>query len=211
MLARGFVIKYHLFYLEILFIFIMESSAIAYLTSDVTGSLGIASNTVKLTGTTQNITSTGTFDFSYNAYYQPLHSAFIMNFTEYAKTSVGSLNQVRIGFGIRWYIFGFNGERYIVDSQTEGRVFRPAPFWSLTGGMSTISVPKVNQDSGQYFNAVGMDWDLRTGIEVPINRNYYLVSQLSVVVGVPTYNSTTRESLQYQAMALYVGLKLTSF
>ncbi len=185
--------------------------AFAFITSDTTLSLGVSSNTLTLSNTSQTITSSSTIDFSYNAYYQPLRSAFIMNFTEYASSNIGSLNQIRIGFGLRWYLFGVNGERYIVDSQTDGRLFRPSPFWSLTGGMTTISVPAINKDPGQYFNAVALDWDLRAGVEVPLNRYYYLVTQLSLLSSLPTYNSSTNESIGYQGIGFLIGLKATSF
>lgn len=185
--------------------------AFAYLTSDTSFSMGLSSNTLSLSNTTQTITSTSMIDFTYNAYYQPLRSAFILNFTELASSNIGTLNENRIGAGLRWYVFGVNGERYVIDSQTEGRIFRPSPFLSLTGGMTTISVPSINKDKAQYFNAVALDWEFRAGVEIPITRSFYLVSQLSLLSSLPTYNSTTNESLAYQGVGFLLGLKATSF
>lgn len=190
---------------------LLSPPARAYLTSDVMGSWGMGSNTIQLSQTRQVITSNASWDFSYNAYFSPIRSAFILNFTEYGKSNIGELNFIRMAAGLRWYIYGFNGDRFIFDSQVEGRVFRPAPFWSFTIGASTLSVPLINEDRTQYFNAMSFDWELRAGIEVPLSRSYYLVSQLGLLNAFPSYNVQTEEHLSYQALSLFVGLKAMSF
>lgn len=183
----------------------------AALTSDVTAGLAFGSNTVSLTQTKQTITSSSIFDFSYNIYYSAMRSAFFLNFTESLKSNVGELTFTRIGMGARWYLFGFNGDRMVLDSSVEGRVIRPAPFLSLSLGSTTLSVPTLNLDSRQYFNAMSFDLDFRAGIEVPLNHNYYLVAQLGTLAGIPTYNQLTKENLSYQGLNIYAGFKATSF
>jgi hypothetical protein len=192
-------------------ILLMSRQGLASLASDVSAGMGVGSNTIALTQTQQTVTSNAILDFSYNAYYTPMRSAFILSFNENLRSNVGNLNFTRLGLGIRWYVFGYNGDRTVFDSNVEGRIFRPAPFLSLTLGGSTLSVPRINSDSRQYFNAMAYDIDIRAGIEVPLNSRYYLVTQLASLSAFPTYNPQTKENLSYQGLNLFLGIKATSF
>lgn len=193
-----------------LLIFIGEHSQ-AYLTSDISTSLGATSYSLKLTNSTQSLNSMSMLSFSYNVYYSPLKSALTLDFSEMAKSNVGSLSYVRLGAGLRWYVFGFNGDRFIFDSKVEGRVLRPAPFIGFSAGLVSISVPKFNSDSKQYFNAVAYNIDVRTGVEVPLSRDFFLITQLSIDKGLTSYNATTNQSFSYLGLGIYFGVKITSF
>ncbi len=153
-------------------IFCFSDLGFCYLTSDFAVNYGVANYRLNAGRDDLNLTSTYLIDFSYNLNQENINTVFFVNFNEAPESSQGVMAYTHLGFGFRVYPLGINGERTILDSTTEGRILRPSPFVGSSLGVTNFSVQKVNDTTG-YFNAVGFDVSIHTGVEVVLTPDVF--------------------------------------
>mgnify|MGYP000101850696 CR=1 FL=1 len=186
---------------------ILPLSAEAHLTSDFDVGVGFSSMQVRVGDSfSKTLDALSTLEINYNLLVNEINSSLTLSFMEIADSDLGVLPYTRLGLGLRWYLFGLNGRRVILDNQAVSKVWKASPFLGLSVGLANIAL----NDGDQYFNASVMDYMVRAGVEVPIAFDWMLTGQFVYVLGMKT-DSGNGQAISYGGVILLTGLKMSTF
>ncbi|MBO9666353.1 MAG: hypothetical protein J7501_06020 [Bdellovibrio sp.] len=182
----------------------MTSPAWAYLTSDWDVSLGMSSLKYYFgrLEDSKTLESSTTIEVNYSINNPSINTAFTMSFMEMTEADGMQLPFTRLSFGARYYLFGVNGMRTILDSRTQAKVWRATPFIAANLGLSNLAVEKLN--------ASLMDISLRGGVEIPMMSNLLLVGQVALGSSL-TSAGDQEDSIRYELLTLFAGIRFVGF
>ncbi|ASD65028.1 hypothetical protein [Bdellovibrio bacteriovorus] len=189
-------------YLVVALLTLVTVPSWAYLTSDWDVSLGTSSLNYSYGDLSDSLDSATTVEVNYSINSSAMNSAFTVSFTEMMGSGGQQIPYTRISFGGRYYFLGLNGQKLILDSRADARVWRPTPFAGINLGMSNLSV--------EGFNATFMDYTLRGGVEIPLASDTLLIGQV-VFGGSLSSSGEVGEEVAYSNFTLLAGLRFTSF
>lgn len=191
----------------------LSLQAQAYLTSDWDVSLGMTSLKYNFQDFSESVESVTTLEVNYSVYQPSINSALTLSFQEVFVSGGGQqLPFNRIAVGMRYYIFGVNGLRTILDSLTEAKVWRPAPFVGFNLGLANLSVGKKDEGAAaadKSLNASLMDINVRGGVEVPMASDLLMVGQVSI--GSSLAAESSLGTVSYTTMNLFAGVRFVGF
>jgi hypothetical protein len=184
----------------------------AELSSNYDFNLGYSSLDSKTSVTSTNVTGQVTFDLNYNLIVAACKCTLTGTFQEFFKSSQGDMSFTRIAFGSRYYPFGTNSMRIVLDSKTEGRIWRASPFVALELGFSNLSIARADE-LDRYFNLFSNDIGIRFGNEIPIGPGIILLGSL---LGITSFGGSgsgadKNTSATYTGFSLLIGLRFSSF
>ncbi|WP_374000540.1 hypothetical protein [Bdellovibrio bacteriovorus] len=176
----------------------------AYLSSDWDVSMGASSLKYQMPSREidETVESSTTLEVNYSINNPSMNTAMTLSFMEMAGGGGKQLPFTRIAVGGRYYMFGVNGMRMIVDSSSEAKVWRPTPFVAANLGLSNLSVDNLN--------ASLIDLSLRGGVEIPVMSDLLLIGQVAMGMSL-TAPSAEDEDIKYNFMTLYAGLRFVGF
>ncbi|MCC7442401.1 MAG: hypothetical protein IT285_12260 [Bdellovibrionales bacterium] len=157
--------------------------------------------------------SLSSIELHYNVNFANANSSLTLLFSELFDTNFGQLAYTRVAMGWRWYPFGLNGQRKIVDNEVEGRFWNSKPFLEFTGGLSNISIA-TDDIQNIDFNAVIIDFAPTLGLEVPIGTNFLLMSLIRYVTSINSLTATADDPLSavsYSGFQILLGFRVTPF
>lgn len=185
--------------------FLKPDAASAHLTSNYDFNFGFTSFEVKAADSFKStLESPTTIDFNYNLNMSAMKSAFSLSFSEMVTGPAGNLPFVRLGLGYRYYVLGLNGQRIVLDNDTDGRIWAPTPFIGLTFGLATLSIA----EGQSYFNASMVDGTVRLGAEIPIGSSWVLLGQFHYINSLALVGSSTDIDVSYSGIGIFAGLRL---
>ncbi|WP_374076976.1 hypothetical protein [Bdellovibrio bacteriovorus] len=193
--------------LVLLCTFLMTAQAQAYLTSDWDVSLGMTSLKYKFRELDESIESSTTIEVNYSIYQPSVNTAMTLSFMEIAGGGPQQLPFTRIAVGARYYLFGINGLRVVMDSRSEARVWRPSPFVAANLGLSNLSVGESAEES---FNASLIDLNVRGGVEVPMLSDLLLIGQVSLGSSMASAGKED-DSVTFNYINLFAGIRFVGF
>ncbi|WP_413582469.1 hypothetical protein [Bdellovibrio sp. HCB288] len=187
----------------ILLVLFISSPSWAYLTSDWDVSLGLTSLQYDFARleSAKSLESSTTLEVNYSLNNPSINTAMTLSFMEITEAAGLQMPFTRIAVGARYYVLGVNGMRTVLDSRTQAKVWRSTPFVAMNFGLSNLAVDKLN--------ASLLDVSLRGGVEIPMMSNLLLVGQVSV--GTSLTSSSDEDSVNYQFMNLFAGLRFVGF
>lgn len=183
---------------------LMSSPAWAYLTSDWDVSLGMTSLKYAFArdSSSKTIESPTTLEVNYSVNSPSINTAFTLSFMEMTEAEGMQMPFTRIALGARYYLFGTNGLRTILDSRTQAKVWRPTPFVAANLGLCNLAV--------KDFNASLVDLNLRGGVEIPMMSNMLLIGQVAMGSSL-TAAGTAEDGVQYTFITLFAGVRFVGF
>lgn len=183
--------------------FLAYSQAHAYLTSDWDVSMGMTSLKYKYADIVDDsLESSSTFEVNYSVNNPSLNTALTLSFSEAAGGGGQQLPFTRIAIGARYYMFGVNGVRVVMDSKSEAKIWRPTPFIAVNAGLSNLAV--------EGFNASLLDLSVRGGVEVPLYSDLLLIGQVALGSSL-TSAASEDEAVSYNSMSLFAGIRFVGF
>lgn len=191
-------------------ILLFSAPALAEISSTFDFNMGFTSVLVSTNVSKTRVDSLMTLDLNYNLNVTVCHCSLSIGFQEMPTSTQGMMNFTRVGVGGRYYPFGENGMRVILDSKVEGRVWAPAPFVGVDIGMANISVAKADE-TGRYFNMVANDIAIRFGNEIPIRSDVIIMGHLLYYTSLSSASQSESTASSYNGYGVYVGVRLTSF
>ncbi len=189
------------------FCLLLTPSVFAHLYSDVDASLGFTSINVTAGNTFEAKLEEAIFEFNYNLNYAGPNIAFNINFAEVVKDGFTNISYTRMGLGARWYFFGFNGQKLIIDNQTSGLILRPTPYIGSGVGMSNFSITEGGPGD---FNASNLDLTIYAGLEVPLTSTFLLMLQAQGLTNITSSEEEGR-NISYLGFSFHAGIKVSSF
>lgn len=182
----------------------MSSPAWAYLTSDWDTSIGMTSLQYSFArnSSAKTIESPTTLEVNYSINNPSINTALTMSFMEMTEAEGMQMPFTRVALGARYYLFGTNGIRTILDSRTQAKVWRPTPFVAANFGLSNLAV--------KDFNASLVDLTLRGGVEIPMMSNILLVGQVALGSSL-TAAGAAEDDVKYTFITLFAGVRFVGF
>ncbi|UOF00175.1 hypothetical protein [Bdellovibrio reynosensis] len=175
----------------------------AYLTSDWDVSMGMTSLKYKYSNLVDDsLESSSTIEVNYSVNNPSLNTAMTLSFMEAAGGGGQQLPFTRIAVGARYYMFGVNGVRVVMDSTSEAKVWRPTPFIAINAGLSNLAV--------EGFNASLLDLSVRGGVEVPLYSDLLIIGQVALGSSL-TSAASEDEAVTYNSMTLFAGIRFVGF
>lgn len=184
--------------------------AFAELSSTFDFNMGFTSVLVSTNVSKTRVDSMTTLDLNYNLHVSVCQCSLSLGFQEMPTSTQGTLNFTRLGVGGRYYPFGENGRRVILDSKVEGKVWAPAPFVGIDMGMANISVSKADE-TGRYFNMVANDIAIRFGNEIPVRADVIVMGHIVYYSSLSSASQSDSSASSYNGYGIYFGVRLTSF
>ncbi|XGC81091.1 hypothetical protein ACES2L_01180 [Bdellovibrio bacteriovorus] len=182
---------------------VISTQAQAYLTSDWDVSMGMTSLKYKYSNIVDDsLESSSTIEVNYSVNNPSLNTAMTLSFMEAAGGGGQQLPFTRIAIGARYYMFGVNGVRVVMDSTSEAKVWRPTPFIAVNAGLSNLAV--------EGFNASLLDLSVRGGVEVPLYSDLLLIGQVALGSSLTSADSED-EAVTYNSMTLFAGIRFVGF
>lgn len=183
---------------------LMSSPAWAYLTSDWDASIGMTSLKYDFArdSSSKTIESPTTIEINYSINNPSINTALTMSFMEMTEADGMQMPFTRIALGARYYLFGTNGIRTILDSRTQAKVWRPTPFVAANLGLANLAVKE--------FNASLIDLNLRGGVEIPMMSNMLLVGQVALGSSM-TAAGNAEDDVKYTYITLFAGVRFVGF
>lgn len=188
--------------LILVFFLLTGAQARAYLTSDWDISLGTTSLSYSMGDLSDSLESATSIEVNYGINSSTLNSALILTFNELLGSGGQQIPFTRISAGLRYYFLGLNGQRWIYDSRSEAKIWRPTPFVGFSLGLSNLSV-----DS---FNASFLDTSLRGGVEIPIAADTLLIGQVAIGSSLSS-SGEVDTAVGYQSFSLFAGIRFAAF
>jgi len=184
----------------------------AELSSNYDFNFGFASIESKTAATATSVTGELTVDLNYNLVITTCRCTLTGTFQEFLKSNQGDLAFTRMAIGMRYYPFDTNSSRIILDSKTEGRIWRAAPFVGVEMGFSNLSVSKADE-LGRYFNSFSNDIGIRFGNEIPIGPGVIMLGHILAISSLSSSSSGSDANTQssYTGFAVLLGLRFSAF
>lgn len=167
--------------------FFLSKPAHAFFTSSVDINWGFSNYSLKALDFKKNLQSPAAIEVGYNLMQASSGIAYNMTFFEMLSTNDGYLNYTSFSVGVRYYPYGSNGSKTVLDNETQAIIWKTTPFVGLNLGLANCSVKE--------FNATLMEISPRFGAEIPITANILMLGQLVFTKG----NSSGGSSLAVSA------------
>jgi hypothetical protein len=175
------------------------------------GSANIAVDSItRASGTTsgtRNLTSYSVFQIDYNVALFDYKTVATLSFTQIGSSNFGSFPLTRIGLGASYHFVRVNGQRVILDSQVEGKIWGISPALEMSIGLTSLSM-RQSGNPGFDFTASIIDIAPRLLIEVPFSPSVLIMFRAGLLKSISSGGGTYIVS--YSGTVFNIGFKLTT-
>lgn len=183
------------------FIFFAGQNVHAHFVSSVDANLGFSSYRIELSNVSKELQSPTTIEVNYSLKQSSTGLAYNFSMFEMLTSNEGTLNYTRFSAGLKYFPFGMNGQRVILDNQTQATVWKPTSFVGINLGIANISTKE--------FNASIMELSPRFGVEIPLSSNFLMQGQLLLASGSSAGGSSAR-SIKITGVSAMLGFIITN-
>ena len=149
--------------------------------------------------------STG-FQIDYNVALFDYRTVATLSFMQFQTSNIGDVPLSRLALGASYHFFRVNGQRVIMDTDVESKIWGVSPALEVTLGVNKLS---INDSVNFQFTSSLIDLTPRILVEVPITSNILLMLRggyfLTLLSGSVPYK------INLSGMVLNAGIKLTTF
>lgn len=193
----------------LLLLFATKPAQALYLTSDFDSNIGYSSINVSVGENFQRtLDSTSTLEMNYNINFSGANSAAQISFFEILDSQMGYLPLTRLAMGFRYFPFGLNGAKNILDNGAQGKLWRASPFFAANAGFTNISI----RDPVGSFNAFVVDGLFKVGVEIPVATDWLILGQFGYLMSlIGESDSNPDSTVSYGGIIMLAGVKLTTF
>jgi hypothetical protein len=118
---------------------------------------------------------------------------------------VGEVPLTRLAIGGSYHFFRVNGQRLILDSEVESRVWGVSPALELTLGINKLS---INDTQDFQFTSSLFDLTPKLLVEIPLSSKFLLMIRGGYFMTL--YSSTSPFKINLSGMVFNLGFKLTT-
>ena len=200
-------------YLTLLLAFLaLSNSAHAIKTAaSFDASYGIANLTINAydaAGTlseTRGLQSSTGFQIDYNVAMFDYRTVATLSFAQFQTSNIGEVPLSRLAIGGSYHFFRVNGQRLILDTDVESKVWGVSPALEVTLGINKLS---INDSASFHFTSSLLDICPRALIEVPVSSSLLLMLRAGYFATI--YSSASPYKIKLSGLILNVGFKLTT-
>lgn len=149
--------------------------------------------------------STG-FQIDYNVAMFDYRTVATLSFMQFQSSNLGDVPLSRLAIGASYHFFRVNGQRVIMDTDVESKIWGVSPAIEVTLGVNKLS---INDSENFQFTSSLIDLTPRILVEIPVSSNILLMLRggyyLTLMSGTEPYRITL------SGMVLNAGIKLTTF
>jgi hypothetical protein len=109
---------------------------------------------------------------------------------------------------LKWYFFGFNGEKLLIDNNTSGLILRPTPFVGMGIGLTNLSI--TSESTIGDFNTSNYEAIVNGGLEIPISPTFLFLAQIQGMLSLSS-NSEIAKDISYFGFSILAGIKISRF
>ena len=131
-----------------------------------------------------------------------------INIVEILTDSFSNISYTRLGAGLKWYFFGFNGEKLLIDNNTSGLILRPTPFVGMGIGLTNLSI--TSESTIGDFNTSNYEAIVNGGLEIPISPTFLFLAQIQGMLSLSS-NSEIAKDISYFGFSILAGIKISRF
>ncbi len=157
---------------------------------------------------TRSLSSSTGIQIDYNVALFDYRSVATLSFSQFETSNLGSTPLTRVALGGSYHFFRINGQRVILDSDVESKVWGISPAIELSLGISKLSI-KDPQNSNLDFAASVIDFLPRILIEFPVSSNFLLMFRGGYYTTLSTSKSQFYD-IGLSGMIVNIGIKLTT-
>jgi hypothetical protein len=155
---------------------------------------------------TRGLNSSTGFQIDYNVALFDYRTVATLSFMQFQTSNVGDVPLSRLALGASYHFFRVNGQRVIMDTDVESKIWGVSPALEVTLGVNKLS---INDSVNFQFTSSLIDLTPRILVEVPITSNILLMLRggyfLTLMSGSIPYK------INLSGMVLNAGIKLTTF
>jgi hypothetical protein len=174
-------------------------------------SYGLASYTINAFDSTGSLAATRTlssptgFQIDYNVALFDYRTIATLSFSQFQTSNVGEVPLTRLAIGGSYHFFRVNGQRLILDSEVESRVWGVSPALELTLGINKLS---INDTQDFQFTSSLFDLTPKLLVEIPLSAKFLLMIRGGYFMTL--YSSTSPFKINLSGMVFNLGFKLTT-
>lgn len=149
--------------------------------------------------------STG-FQIDYNVAMFDYRTVATLSFMQFQTSNIGDVPLSRLALGASYHFFRVNGQRVIMDTDVESKIWGVSPALEITLGVNKLS---INDSVNFQFTSSLIDLTPRILVEVPVTSNILLMLRAGYFMTLLSGNIPYEINLS--GMVLNAGIKLTTF
>jgi hypothetical protein len=174
-------------------------------------SYGMAGYTIKaLDGNgeiaeTRTLSSKTGFQIDYNVALFDYRTVATISFSQFQTSNVGDVPLTRLAIGGSYHFIRVNGQRLILDSEVESKVWGISPAVELTFGINKLS---INDTEDFQFTSSLFDMTPKLSVEIPISSKILLILKGGYFLTL--FSSSSPFKINLSGSLFNLGLKLTT-
>lgn len=149
--------------------------------------------------------STG-FQIDYNVALFDYRTVATVSFLQFQTSNLGNVPLSRMALGASYHFFRVNGQRVIMDTDVESKIWGVSPALEVTLGVNKLS---INDTANFQFTSSLIDLTPRILVEVPLTSNILLMLRAGYFLTL--MSGTAPYKIDLSGMVLNAGIKLTTF
>ncbi len=149
--------------------------------------------------------STG-FQIDYNVAMFDYRTVATLSFLQFQTSNIGNAPLSRLALGASYHFFRVNGQRVIMDTDVESKIWGVSPALEVTLGVNKLS---INDSANFQFTSSLIDLTPRLLVEVPVTSNLLLM--LRVGYFMTLMSGSVPYEIKLSGLVVNAGIKLTTF
>jgi hypothetical protein len=149
--------------------------------------------------------STG-FQIDYNVALFDYRTVATVSFLQFQTSNLGNVPLSRMALGASYHFFRVNGQRVIMDTDVESKIWGVSPALEVTLGVNKLS---INDSKNFQFTSSLIDLTPRILVEVPLTSNVLLMLRAGYFLTL--MSGTSPYKINLSGLVLNAGIKLTTF
>jgi hypothetical protein len=146
------------------------------------------------------------FQIDYNVAMFDYRTVATLSFTQYQSSNIGDVPLSRMALGASYHFFRVNGQRVIMDTDVESKIWGVSPALEVTFGINKLS---VNDSASFQFTSSLIDMTPRFLVEIPVTSNVLLMLRAGYFLTLMSGSVPYKISLS--GLLVNAGIKLTTF
>ncbi len=146
------------------------------------------------------------FQIDYNVALFDYRTVATLSFTQLQSSNIGNVPLSRLALGASYHFFRVNGQRVIMDTDVESKIWGVSPALEVTIGVNKLS---INDSANFQFTSSLIDLTPRVLVEIPITSNLLLMVRGGYYLTL--LSGSTPFKINLSGMVLNAGFKLTTF
>ena len=201
----------HILKVLIAFVILSPSAYAVKTASSFDVSYGMANLTINAFGSdgtlaeSRGLNSKTGFQVDYNVAMFDYRTVATLSFAQYQSSNIGDVPLTRLGIGGSYHFFRVNGQRMLMDTDVESKVWGVSPALEVTLGINKLS---INDSASFHFTSSLVDITPRLLVEVPMTSSLLLMLRAGYFATL--LSSSSPYKIKLSGLVLNLGFKLTT-